>query len=64
VFYVAAQWLDRLPPALSGPGRNACVLVLPKALAQRPQSPSSFEVAGCRGYAIRGRSLVVAEQAA
>jgi uncharacterized protein (DUF58 family) len=56
VFYVAAQPFERLPVALSTPGRGGVVLVLPKELdAAQPSSPS-FEVTGCYGFAVRTRA--------
>jgi uncharacterized protein (DUF58 family) len=56
LFYVAAGPLGRLPPALTGAGGADWVLVLPAPL--RPAAPASacFEVADCRGYALRARS--------
>ena len=60
LFYVAAQSLERLPAALAGAGGAAFVLVLPTALGHRTTSAPSFEVAGCRGFAIRARSALAA----
>ncbi|HUO70312.1 MAG TPA: DUF58 domain-containing protein [Solirubrobacteraceae bacterium] len=64
MFYVAAQSLERLPPALTGAGGAALVLVVPAALAHRTSTALSFEVAGCRGYAIRARGALTGERAA
>jgi uncharacterized protein (DUF58 family) len=55
VFYVAAQPLERLPAAIAVPGRGEIVVVLPNDVGPSPGAPS-FEVAGCRGYALRSRS--------
>jgi hypothetical protein len=64
LFYVAAQALDRLPSALASTGGAAFVLVLPTAVGHRASVAPSFEVAGCRGYASRGRTAITGEQAA
>jgi hypothetical protein len=63
VFYVAARPLDRVPAALTGAGRAPCVIVLPAGLAQLAATPT-FEVSGCRGYALRARGIVSGERAA
>jgi uncharacterized protein (DUF58 family) len=63
VFYVAAKPLDRLPPALAGSGGTACVLVLPTELTQLGGA-ASFEVAGCRGFALRARAVASGDRAA
>ncbi len=64
VFYVAAQPLERLPPALAGAGGGACVIVLPAALRQRLPVGQSFEVSGCCGYVVGARSKWPGERAA
>lgn len=64
LFYVAAQPLERVPTALASTGGAAFVLVLPIALGHRAASGPSFEVAGCRGYAVRGRGALTGDQAA
>jgi uncharacterized protein (DUF58 family) len=56
VFYVAAQSLERMPTAVSVPGRGEVVLVLPKGVGAPPTGTPSFEVTGCLGYALRSRS--------
>jgi uncharacterized protein (DUF58 family) len=56
VFYVAAQPLDRIPAAVAAPGRGEIVLVLPASVASPPPGALSFDVAGCRGFALRSRS--------
>jgi uncharacterized protein (DUF58 family) len=53
LFYVAAQSLERPPAALANAGGAAFMLVLPAAIGRRAAGAASFEVAGCRGYAIR-----------
>ncbi len=58
LFYVAAQPLDRLPPALMSGARMAGVLVLPRPLATGVSQPASFEVMGCRGFVLGGRQRV------
>jgi uncharacterized protein (DUF58 family) len=63
VFYVAAKPLDRLPPALAGSSATACVLVLPNELTQLGGA-ASFEVAGCRGFALRARAVASGDRAA
>jgi uncharacterized protein (DUF58 family) len=63
VFYVAAKAIDRLPLALSQSTGAACMIVLPSELAQ-PGGPVAFEVAGCRGYAVRSRTARLGERAA
>lgn len=55
LFYVAAQPLDRLPPALMSGARMAGVLVLPRPLATGVSQTASFEVMGCRGFVLGGR---------
>jgi uncharacterized protein (DUF58 family) len=55
LFYVAAQAGARLPVALSAAGSDAAVLVLPTTVAARAGGAPSFEVSGCRGYAIGPR---------
>jgi uncharacterized protein (DUF58 family) len=57
VLYVAAQPLERLPAALAGPGGSYCVIVLPEEVAPRQLGAPNFEVAGCRGYALRPRAM-------
>ena len=59
VLYVAAQPLERLPAALAGPGGSYCVIVLPAEVAPRQLGTPSFEVSGCRGYALRARGMGV-----
>jgi uncharacterized protein (DUF58 family) len=63
VFYVAAKPLERVPAALAGTGSAACVIVLPTELMQLAATPS-FEVSGCRGYALRARGAWPGERAA
>jgi uncharacterized protein (DUF58 family) len=58
LFYVAAQPLDRLPPALVSATQMAAVLVLPKPLATGVSQPASFEVMDCRGFVLGGRQRV------
>lgn len=62
LFYVAAQPLDRLPPALVTGAALAGVLVLPEALATGLSAPPTFEVTGCRGFVLgAGRRAPVRE---
>ena len=61
VFYVAAQPLDRLPPAADGIARGAAALVLPATLdgpagANGRPVGARFAVAGCLGYVMRARA--------
>jgi uncharacterized protein (DUF58 family) len=56
VFYVAAQPIDRLPPALHAAGTGTVMVVLPKDLDAAPPGIPSFEVTGCRGYAVQARA--------
>jgi hypothetical protein len=56
VFYVATQPLERIPAAIAAPGRGEIVLVLPASVASPPPGVPSFEVAGCRGIALRSRT--------
>jgi uncharacterized protein (DUF58 family) len=64
VFYVAAQPLERLPAALSAPGPGTLVVVLPQDLDALPPGSPSFEVTGCRGYAVRSRGRTKEQTAA
>lgn len=57
LFYVCQQGSERLPSALTAAGSGACVLVLPRASASRSAGAPSFEVSGCHGYVLGGRSL-------
>lgn len=54
VYYVAAQQLRQLPPALVTRGREVVVLVLPTPLCSLSNGTPTFEVAGCRGLLVRG----------
>jgi uncharacterized protein (DUF58 family) len=56
VFYVTTQSLERIPAAIAAPGRGEVVLVLPVSATSAPPGAPSFEVAGCRGFALRSRS--------
>jgi uncharacterized protein (DUF58 family) len=64
LFYVAAQAPERLPAALSGLGASSFVLVLPADVGHRGTNGPSFEVAGCRGYAIRSGAAISGDRAA
>jgi uncharacterized protein (DUF58 family) len=50
IFYVAAQPLARIPPALGQAGPLAPALVLPEGVTPATRGEPAFEVAGCRGY--------------
>ncbi len=56
IYYVAAQPFERLPAALSAPGHETVVVVLPGDLDPLPAGRPSFEVTGCRGYALGARA--------
>ncbi len=47
--------LDRVPAAVSAPGRGEVILVLPAGVGEQPATPS-FEVCGCHGFALRQRA--------
>lgn len=64
LFYVVSAPLERLPAALAAPGCGLTVLVLPAEVRFRLKTPPSFEVAGCRGYALGARRGVTGERAA
>ncbi len=64
VFYVAARPVDRLPPALTGSGRAAALLVVPHGVRGVPGSTPSFEVAGCCGYLLRAGAFSNQERVA
>jgi uncharacterized protein (DUF58 family) len=55
VLYVAAQPLERIPPALTTNGVAGIVLVLPRSSTAQPSGAVVFDVSGCRGYAIGAR---------
>jgi uncharacterized protein (DUF58 family) len=50
IFYVAAQPMARIPPALGHAGPLAPALVLPQGMTPAVRREPAFEVAGCRGY--------------
>jgi uncharacterized protein (DUF58 family) len=50
IFYVAAQPLARIPPALGQAGPLAPALVLPEGVTPATRGEPAFEVAGCRAY--------------
>ena len=56
VLYVAAQPLERIPPAISAQVTAGCVLVLPRSGSSQPAGAAIFDVAGCRGYAAGTRA--------
>jgi hypothetical protein len=64
VLYVAAQALERLPAAISGAGARSCLLVLPAGVPAPAGATLSFEVCGCRGYALRTAVAPARERAA
>jgi uncharacterized protein (DUF58 family) len=64
VFYVAAASPERLPAALTTPGSGVALLVLPAELRPRRKLPASFEVAGCRGYALGAVRTAAGDRAA
>jgi len=57
LFYVAAGPLGRLPVALTGARGAACVLVLPAPLCPAAPASACLQVAGCRGFTLRARSM-------
>lgn len=54
IFYVAADPRSFRPTALHGAGEGTPVVVLPDASRAPRQGALALEVAGCRGYALRG----------
>ncbi len=64
LYYVAAQSLERLPAALSAPGRGTVIVVLPKGLEAMPPGRPSFEVTGCQGFAMGSRTRPMERTAA
>lgn len=68
LFYVTAQPLERLPPAVGRETRNAssAVIVLPAALAPGTDGRTSFTVSRCRGFVVgaRGRAAVSPQRSA
>jgi uncharacterized protein (DUF58 family) len=59
ILYVAAQPLERLPAAMSGSAASYCLIVLPEEIAPRQLGAPSFAVSGCRGFALRARTMGV-----
>jgi uncharacterized protein (DUF58 family) len=64
VLYVAAQPLERIPPAISAQATAGCVLVLPRTATAQSPGAAIFDVAGCRGYAIGMRARAARVRAA
>ncbi len=54
MFYVAAQPLARLPLAVSNSAHIVTTLVLPRPASPAVRSVPVFDVAGCRGFLLRG----------
>jgi uncharacterized protein (DUF58 family) len=57
LIYVAARRIERLPPAALAIVRGTSVLVTPGD-GDRPARRPSFEVAGCHGWVLKGRTGV------
>ncbi len=64
VLYVAAQPLERIPPAISARATAGCILVLPRDATAQPPGAAIFDVAGCRGYSIGMRAAAARVRAA
>ncbi len=64
VLYVAAQPLERIPPAISGRATAGCILVLPRDATAQSPGAAIFDVAGCRGYSVGTRAAAARVRAA
>jgi uncharacterized protein (DUF58 family) len=64
VLYVAAQPLERIPPAISGRATAGCILVLPRDATAQSPGAAIFDVAGCRGYSVGMRAAAARVRAA